>query len=329
MDNCSTSYEHRAKWLQDAKYGIMCHYLADMAGQLTASQLDSESWNRRVADFDTGRFVQQVKQTGAGYVIFTLGQCSGYYCAPNETYDRLTGIYPSHCSSRDLITDLAVALQKISVPLIVYLPSAPPDNDKIACEKLAYSANTHSPDDRRMEQMQEMWQDIISDWSLRFGKNISGWWIDGCYFADVMYRHQDEPNFKSLAAVIRAGNPDSIIAFNPGVHMPLMSLTEYEDYTAGEVDGELPIDFDYVDFYRKPLKTYTKQAQTHILTPLGEWWGRGKPRFTDDLLVAYVRYLSLKQIPITLDIPISESGILSDEVIEQMKKVKTVIREKE
>ena len=43
----------------------------------------------------------------------------------------------------------------------------------------------------------------------RWGQKVWGWWFDGCYFADAMYRHPDAPNFASFAAAAKAGNPDA------------------------------------------------------------------------------------------------------------------------
>ncbi len=51
-----------------------------------------------------------------------------------------------------------------------------------------------------------------------------------------MYRTEEPPNFVSFAAAARAGNPDSIIAFNPGVVPRILSVTPHEDYTAGEIN---------------------------------------------------------------------------------------------
>ena len=44
----------------------------------------------------------------------------------------------------------------------------------------------------------------MREWSLRWGDKIGGWWIDGCYFADEMYRHPDAPNFASFTAALKA-----------------------------------------------------------------------------------------------------------------------------
>lgn len=43
-------------------------------------------------------------------------------------------------------------------------------------------------------------------------------------------------NFASLAAALRAGNPNSSVAFNPGVFPRIVSITPYEDYSAGEIN---------------------------------------------------------------------------------------------
>jgi len=49
-----------------------------------------------------------------------------------------------------------------------------------------------------------------------------GWWIDGCYFADEMYRHPKPPNFQSFTQALKAGNSRALVAFNPGQLVPLI-----------------------------------------------------------------------------------------------------------
>lgn len=75
---------------------------------------------------------------------------------------------------------------------------------------------------------------MIREWSLRWGTWVDGWWFDGCYWPDATYRHAEAPNFASFAAAARAGNPQLVVAFNPGVKIEAQS--EHEDYTAGEID---------------------------------------------------------------------------------------------
>ena len=84
---------HRADWLYEAKWGVMCHFLG-------TPELTSHEWNRRVDGFDTEALATQLEYTGARYFLFTVGQNSGHYCSPNATYDSITGIDPSCNPSR-------------------------------------------------------------------------------------------------------------------------------------------------------------------------------------------------------------------------------------
>ena len=93
-------------WMRDARWGVMTHYL--YIDQLPSSkepeEMTPERWNRHVDNFDVPQFVKTITGTGAGYLIFTVGQGkTGYFCSPNTTYDRLVGVQPSRLSSRDLV----------------------------------------------------------------------------------------------------------------------------------------------------------------------------------------------------------------------------------
>jgi hypothetical protein len=62
-----------------------------------------------------------------------------------------------------------------------------------------------------------------------------------------MYRCPDALNFASFAAAARAGNPNGVVAFNPGVYNRLRSLTPYEDYLyvmASSSRGKFPPKFN-------------------------------------------------------------------------------------
>ncbi len=73
------------------------------------------------------------------------------------------------------------------------------------------------------EEPRDVIQESVREWSRRRGKSVSGWWIDGCYFAGEMHRFDDEPNFASFARTLKAGNPEAIVAFNPNVKVPRRS----------------------------------------------------------------------------------------------------------
>lgn len=300
-------------WFMESKWGVFTHYL-------TGSETSSEDWNRRVNGFDVQGLAQQLESIGAKYYFITIGQNSGHYCSPNETYDGFVGIKPSKCSERDLIVDIYEALAPKGIKLLVYLPSGAPAADLVAVERLnwkwGYEGNWPSWGTKRtgerLAEFQEKWEAIIREWSIRWGTKVSGWWIDGCYFSDEMYRHTEPPNFDSFAKALKAGNPNSIIAFNPGVMIPVISLTEHEDYTAGEISDAFPV---------CPGR-WINGAQYHILSYLGERWGGGEPRFPDDFVSGYTKHVNSKGGVITWDVPIMDNGLIPQAFINQLMVLK-------
>ncbi len=307
----------RTGWFQKAKWGVFMHYMADTVCKAPTV----ESWNQAVGSFDVEGLADQLASAGAGYFVLTLGQNSGFFCAPNATYDSLVGITPSKCAKRDLPGDLSAALKKRGIRLMVYLPAGAPDRDKEAMEKLewqngkhpfwSYRNGTPKGEDSRLVSFQNKWESVIADWSKRWGKNVCGWWFDGCYFPDAMYRHPDAPNFESFAAAARAGNGDSIVAFNPGVENPVITLTPAEDYTAGEINepGKVVCEGSRVG-----------TAQFQMLSYLGPNWCAKPPRFTAEQVVQYTRNITDKGGVVTWDVPPDGvTGRILPEFLEQLQ----------
>jgi hypothetical protein len=302
--------QDRAAWMRDAHFGVMTHYLADWIAQTTHEPMSIERWNRLVDEFDAERLAEQVKSTGAGYYVISIGQNSGYYLSPNSVYDKLTGISPSKLSRRDLVADLYEALHKRGIRLMVYLPSGAPAGDKAAEAALNWQNGPN-----RNKEFQQKWEQVIREWSLRWGKKISGWWFDGCYWPNTMYRTAEAPNFSTFAAAARAGNPDSAIAFNPGVIHRLISITPYEDYIAGEID-----DPDKITV-RRAFEGKQDGAQLHVLTHLGEQWGKGAPRFTAAQAAEWSRKLVQQGGAITWDTPVDATGAIAPAFLEQLTTI--------
>jgi hypothetical protein len=194
--------------MAQAKWGVMSHYLADwIARRENAGPMTVERWNGLVDNFDVEALAGQLQSLGAKYYFFTIGQNSGYYCSPNSAYDRIVGINPSKCAHRDLIADLAKALSKRGIRLIVYLPAGAPSGDRQAREKLQWQPGAHPN-----REFQLHWEQIIREWSNRWGTQVHGWWFDGCYWPNTMYRSADPPNFASFAPAARAGAPRFTVA---------------------------------------------------------------------------------------------------------------------
>ncbi len=311
-------------WLAEKGWGVFCHYLgtAGMAAQ---------DWNRQVEAVDVEVLAHQLASAGAAFFFISLGQGSGHYCAPNATYDQYVGDAESKCSRRDLVSDLYAALQPLGIDLLAYVPADGSWGDAVAREKLGqtshwsddptFYSNKRLPWERyRLPGFQRRWESVCRDWSLRFGSKIKGWWVDGCFGGEDRYPEQAPPNFHTFADALRGGNPDALIAFNPGVAGAVSHVSDDEDFTAGEAANALPV--CQGPFVRR---RGGHAARFHVLTYLGEDWNKGNPRFPDDLVIGYTQHMNRHGGVITWDVPISAAGCIPEPFLRQLSLLPSLL----
>jgi len=288
------------KWLRDAKWGVFTHYLVHMPSAPVLEDMTPAMWNSWVDSFDAEALADQFSSVGVPYFFITIGQGGGYYCSPNDSYERTIGNNSGKLSKRDLVADCAAAMKAKGIRQCVYLPGVV----------------------RRDPSKQEAWQAAIREWSTRWGYSISAWWIDGKY--------STEEEFKAFTAAFKAGNPDVLVAYNTGpVGMnrdQLMPATEYEDYLAGECDYFLPTCgvrvFDNKQYYLGPNIC---GDQLHFLNFLGAWWGTGEPRFSTDLVTSWTKHINDHGGTVTWDIPLSRSGRLAQSYPKQLAALNKMV----
>ena len=312
--------QQRTEWFKDAQWGVFCHYLSDIA--LAGKESNAENWNAAINAFDVDALANQLASIGAKYFVITLGQNSGYFLAPNATYDDFVGYTPGHCAQRDLVSDIHAALEPRGIRLMVYLPAGAPDRDPVAMEALGWKNGRYpiwshpdgGPDggDPRLEDFQRKWEAVIADWSTRWGTKVSGWWFDGCYFPKAMYDHPDAPNYASFAAAARAGNPDSIVAFNPGVFNPMVVLSGEQDYAAGEINDPQAV---------QSTGRWIDGVQFHMLTYLGPTWAQSPPRFSAPQVIAITRRMVEQDGVVTWDVPIMPNGAIPQNAIDALSSL--------
>jgi len=290
----------RTAWFYQARWGVFIHYLG-------SKDVSVEEWNRRIDNFDVEGLARQLASVHASYLVLTLGQNSGHYLSPNHTYDSYVGLQPSKCSRRDLIADMYAALAPKGIQLMVYLPAGAPDQDEVAMAKLEWRKGPH-----RNREFQLKWEHIIAEWSQRWGTKVRGWWFDGCYWPDEMYRQTEAPNFASFARAARAGNPNSIVAFNPGVKIPIISESDEEDYTAGETNEP--------DKVTCPGR-WIGHAQAHMLTYLGENWSHAPVRFTPEQAAGWTSDFVARGGVVTWDVPTSQTGLIPEAFMERLQAI--------
>ena len=196
--------------------------------------------------------------------------------------------------------EIAEALADMGIRLMLYLPSRSPQRDEQAM------AGLHDIHERQPapQEFTKRWSEVIAEWSLRYGKKISGWWFDGSYNTAGWDDLAKPFNWNTWAAACRAGNPESILAFNPGTRIDkaFTALTGQQDYTAGEQNK----------FQVTPeTNPAPNSLQWHILSFLGtRWAAKDGPTNSDEYMVDYVSKANALGGVVSIDVNISGDGTI-------------------
>jgi hypothetical protein len=230
-----------------------------------------ENINKAADRFDLDRFMKDFSRTKADWLIFTIGQNTGY-ASPNRFLDQWVG--PGLCTQRDLVLEIATRVKELGKRFIAYiwLPLGPARFPNIPLHMSEPDYHLH-------------YAAFIEEYARRFGKLLDGWWFDGGS-ADPRYRHA----MITTRDAARAGNPAAIVTFNNGSICLGFSqpLIPGQDYLSGESE-----------FLLKGKIRYGRG--TDVLTPMRKGpsskaliMGRG---VTD--CIGYVSTLPLPQPPPT------------------------------
>lgn len=300
-------------WLREAKWGLFTHYLVHMPSAPVPENMTAEIWNKKVNSFQIKKFADQLVELKVPYFFITIGQGGGYYCSPNKTHERLFGPGNGKLSNRDLVFELAKELSSRGIKMCVYLPAV---------------GRGETVD------LQQGWQEVIKEWSVRWGGLVSAWWIDGAVF-------QSPEVYKAYTASFKSGNPKALVSYNVGPvgmsRQQLLPVTEYEDFLAGECDYFLPTSanipegliqsnifsvLNTSDYYQGPN---ISGDQLHFLNFMGAWWGTGEPRFPDALLISWTKHVNDHSGTVTWDLPLSDDGIIQKSYFKQVKALSKAI----
>ena len=296
-------------WFKKAGIGLMIHFLSDVY----LKNANSAEWNKVVNGFDTEKFADDCKKAEVGYVLFALGQNSGYYCSPNKAYDSIVGSKPGElCSKRDLPADLSKSLRSRGIRMMFYLPGNPPINNKRVTDKFKYTFKKDSP---TSQYTQACWEAVMKEWSLRYGKALAGWWFDGMYSGGIIETRSDMSlahNISTHTLAAKAGNPESIITYNYGVKK-MQSNSPYDDYSAGEKQ-----ELDEVPEGR----WVAPGVQWFFFTYLGKWWSGEGTRYATDTLVQWAEKVFDKEGVLCFDVHAYANGSIDAAQLQQLQAIK-------
>jgi hypothetical protein len=148
------------------KYGIMVHWLTpnfdttkENKSPLPEKGLFKIDLNEAVNGFNVNRFMKDFDQSGAEWLIFTIGQNTGTYASPNSVIDSLAG--KGHTPKRDLVLEIAKAVKKRGKRFIAYLPCEIRVNESLI---KGFAWNTELNTDQA--EFQRLYLKAVREWAL-------------------------------------------------------------------------------------------------------------------------------------------------------------------
>ena len=296
------------QWLRDAKYGLMFQW----GGWGYPQHGPKKPWPKMIDDFDVEAFARMAEEAGAGYVIWSATWCTYHFPAPIKAIDRIA---PGHTSQRDLVGDLADALARRNIKLMLYYHEGHPDKDW-------WPKNWDYADTDRKEKFVNNLCDVMTEVGQRYGKQVSGWFLD-----DAMLYYPAP--FERITKALKAGNPDRLVSYNSWV---LPRLTEFQEVWMGEGfrgSDTTPLGGDGI-FPSRPQKGLFAQGM-FVLD--GPGWGINhpetkinKPCLSPEQAAELVSKASAHGQTLSFNLLMYEDGSISPECMEVMRAVRRLIR---
>ena len=285
------------KWLNTAGYGVMFHWTS----QSVNPDGSNKPYEQAVKSFDVGKFANMVEETGAGYVIFTIGHAEAYCPAPLIKWEKY---HPGMTTKRDLIAEISDKLKTKNIRLICYMPT----------HIVAKYQKVNGLEFMKINT------EILQEMGERYKDKIAGYWFDGWY---QCFEEYPDVSFKSFFKATKAGNKDRIIALNSWIYP---AVTPWQEYWAGEVVS--PVAVPEKGFMKGgPVPDLSYQALL-IMEP---YWIQEKaempdPNFTSAELSQYIRNCMDNGGAVTVNMGIYQDGTTGTKALEVMKGVRKQIR---
>jgi len=328
-----------------ARFGVMVHWLSARTPQQYKHEVQGH--DDVVNRFDLDGFLKGFERTGADWLIFTIGQNTGFYASPNSVMERLAG--PGYASQRDLVLEIAQGVKKLGRRFIAYIPAGPGE-----AVRGKFGWKKRGP----MDAGQRNFTEFIAEYGLRYGKMLDGWWFDGFYGNHPANRNPRLYHRIWLSAA-RAGNPNRAVAFNDCSFAATITLPPVadQDYLSGETwfldrrTGKVLLQPGWRVSKEPPglltPATHTPQPPRnciwHCLVPIDAMWETGiefnecqnppfpwvapkphqieKPLYTVNAMERLVRDFKAAGGGVTFNIGIFQEGVLGAATVRRLASV--------
>lgn len=295
-----------AKWLAKAQYGLMFQW-----GEWGYPEHgEAKPWPKMIDDFNVEKFANMVQSTAAGYVIWSAVWRTYYFPAPIQAIER---IMPGHTSKRDLIGELADALNRRGIKLMLYY-----NGSALRPRDLGTDPNEIGTD----AQFRKNWTAIATEVGERYGSRLAGWFIDEGWYPSP---------FEEENRALKAGYPGRIVSFNDWIRP---RTTDFQDVEFGEGfnglndgAGKLFPDGPPVGGDGVYLEGPHKGLQAHGMFILdGPDWGIwrpdttiAKPRYTSEQIVEMAKNAKERHVAISFNLLMYEDGTVSQASLDAVK----------
>lgn len=318
-------------WMLRGRYGVFLHYqyrmllgysIATKPQFPPTTQMNAEEWNRFVDGFDVKGLAQQMADAQAGWVIFSLDDhYFAWPCAPNRAFSDFTGYAPgAKCSRRDLIMDLADALNAKGVKLIVYFAglNGYMKEPKVCAGLMDDGAgrgrlNEKAPPSAECRQRRLA---VLKEYADRYQDKLAGWWFDGLELDSYKAAPSD---WRAIHSIVHSANPNAVIAFSYGANEQACVCKGIDDFTGGDTWSKQ--DLQRLTPTRLPpqegILWHGKIYCGNVYHGLGD-----ANQFSDRELIDWINTCNQQGGVCTLDWPFDpKTGLLKDFGFAQLKRI--------
>lgn len=308
--------QQRTNWFKDAGFGLFVHWTSFSLPENATEKDLNKDYEKRLKDyfqaveeFDVEFFTNQVVESGAKFLFITTSHADLHLPFPLKELDD---IVPNHTAKRDLIGEIADALAKHNIKTLLYFNgegSTDPDYNK----KVKFRENP--------KEHAEYCYKITEAISKKYGDKIAGWWIDCCYEAWICEGRGLRYDYKRYAEALRAGNPDSIVAFNFRGTEEWGSEwgRDIADFQAGEEN----------DIINLPEHRFSGESglQWFALCWMDDYWvhekiGTPTPVHDNDKVVDYIKKIIDKEGVFAYNTAPYRNGHISEATMNQLRYIK-------
>ena len=127
MHNRAQKLKSNTQWMVDGKYGLFIHWSL-LTYPLHGDQQAYKTFEWGVNTFDVEAFAEMVQETGASWVTFTTCHGRQMFPAPIKALDN---VLSGRTTKRDLIAELADALNKRNIRFLLYYNFSGGDTGKL------------------------------------------------------------------------------------------------------------------------------------------------------------------------------------------------------